>query len=249
MAAGGALFLGFFTLLFLVFLFGGGVLVGRGWRGRLVFEHPTCARCRYDLRRADGVMPTACPECGADLAGGRGVSYGRAAHHVGRIVAGVLLACTPIVLWIGTVLFLQLRAAGNVTQAQAQAQQARIAAEQARLQAESQLALARIEAQAVATIAASALLERFMQDPAADPVRREIERRREIGELERDALRDAVLRVLRRADSLRESQQVYALIGRWVEAGVLTEEDATILRRTVPPRSPGTETGTTAPAP
>ncbi|MHC5025786.1 MAG: hypothetical protein ACYTGR_03385 [Planctomycetota bacterium] len=74
-------------------------LIVRGIRGRLLLAEPHCATCNHDLRRTDGVHAR-CPECGASLSDGQGVSFGRSRRHPRLIIAGVL------VMVIGPAVFL-----------------------------------------------------------------------------------------------------------------------------------------------
>jgi hypothetical protein len=81
------------------------VLLVVGWRGRRVADHPVCRRCRFDLfgTPADS---TACPECGADLAGRRAVLPPGTRVRRPRLLAGgaslmVLGIAWPVVVVTG----------------------------------------------------------------------------------------------------------------------------------------------------
>ncbi len=86
---------------FLLAFFAAPVLCGLymlsvGIRGRIEWTHPSCAKCRYDLRGLDPAEHKACPECGNDLTKSRGVRFGRTKRSVKLILAGVLLLLSPL---------------------------------------------------------------------------------------------------------------------------------------------------------
>lgn len=78
----------------------GVIMLTLGIRGRARFASPTCAKCVYDLRAANFMAgaPGTCPECGADLAGAKAVSFGRYERSRKTIIGGVGLLLLPLVL-------------------------------------------------------------------------------------------------------------------------------------------------------
>ncbi len=69
----------------------GAVLGAWAWRGKRVDDHPVCRRCGFDLvghREPRG----ACPECGADVSGPRGVRIGNRRRRRGALAAAGVLA-------------------------------------------------------------------------------------------------------------------------------------------------------------
>ncbi|MCC6682438.1 MAG: hypothetical protein IT445_16180 [Phycisphaeraceae bacterium] len=84
-------------------LLAGLLLVRRGWRGRVLDDHPVCVRCRYDLSGSMESERKTCPECGAELAGKRAVVIG---NRVRRPMAtGVGLALLAVSLLTGVMVF------------------------------------------------------------------------------------------------------------------------------------------------
>lgn len=80
----------------LVLAFVGGLLIAAGLLGARGWE-PRCARCRHDLRGAEGT--TSCPECGADVSRRNAVRSGRRSLRFGRLMAG--LACAALAVLTG----------------------------------------------------------------------------------------------------------------------------------------------------
>ena len=74
------------------------VLFLRGLRGVPVLTHPTCAKCKYDLRGMDPERSDRCPECGADLKARRAVLFGKHERRPRLMLLGAILALVPLIL-------------------------------------------------------------------------------------------------------------------------------------------------------
>lgn len=79
----------FITIFFIGLAALGMALVLGGWRGRLVGDHPSCRRCRFDLVGSPDDAPR-CPECGADLKTTRAVQLGQRRRRPIMISCGAL---------------------------------------------------------------------------------------------------------------------------------------------------------------
>ena len=73
----------------------GGVLLGIGWRGRRVDDHPLCRRCGFDLTGLPG--GSNCPECGADVAAPKAVRVGHRRRRTALILLGLAVMLVPLV--------------------------------------------------------------------------------------------------------------------------------------------------------
>jgi len=73
-------------------------LVGLGWRGRRVDDHPVCRKCGFDLF---GLPPSSlkCPECGAQLDRPRAVRVGRMERRSGALAVGLALGLMALGVW------------------------------------------------------------------------------------------------------------------------------------------------------
>ena len=78
------------------------VLVTLGVRGRPVFALPRCRKCAYDLRNMQFLSEELgnCPECGSQLSGPKGVTFGRWQRRPKQIVLGVVLLVLPFASFI-----------------------------------------------------------------------------------------------------------------------------------------------------
>jgi hypothetical protein len=92
---------GIAVLLLIVTLHLGVIMLFVGLLGRRLNDHPVCKWCKFDL---EGVYPESvtCPECGAGLKRDRAVRIGVRRKMPALILAGALLAATPVVP-IGTI--------------------------------------------------------------------------------------------------------------------------------------------------
>ena len=73
----------------------GAFLVARGWRGRLLDDHPLCRRCGFDLfgLPAGSIV---CSECGADLDKPRAIVVGHRQRRPGFILLGAAMVLLSI---------------------------------------------------------------------------------------------------------------------------------------------------------
>lgn len=78
-----------FVLLLAMLALGGGAVFCVGMRGRVIDDHPLCAKCRFDLSGL--TSPPTCPECGADLALRHAVRIGHRRRRRPLLAAGLLL--------------------------------------------------------------------------------------------------------------------------------------------------------------
>ncbi len=85
------------------------VVVTLGVRGRPIFASPRCRTCGYDLRNMQFMTDEigACPECGTDLSGATGASFGRWQRRPRQIMLGVVLLVLPWIAMIPTSYFLR----------------------------------------------------------------------------------------------------------------------------------------------
>lgn len=70
-------------------LLAGLALVWVGLKGRMLNDHPTCRRCRFDL--VGLAQPARCPECGAELTGHAAIRVGQRARRTGALAFGCAL--------------------------------------------------------------------------------------------------------------------------------------------------------------
>ncbi len=86
-----------------------------GWRGRLRWSSPMCAKCKYDLRGSIPEQTKSCPECGSDLNGRRAVLFTRAGRRWGLLAFALLILVLPWGSLGGIYLYhqYQSRAQGN----------------------------------------------------------------------------------------------------------------------------------------
>lgn len=82
-------------------------LIRAGRRGRVIDDHPVCARCRYDLA-GGATIPSTCPECGRSLCwpgtvvvGNRQCSPRKVAIGAAMVAPGALM----LLLALGSLLF------------------------------------------------------------------------------------------------------------------------------------------------
>ncbi len=73
----------------------GGGLLGVGWRGRRIDDHPLCRRCGFDLTGLPG--GSNCPECGADVAAPKAVRVGHRRRRTALILLGLAVMLVPLV--------------------------------------------------------------------------------------------------------------------------------------------------------
>jgi hypothetical protein len=80
----------------------GAVVIALGIRGRAVFASPRCAKCSYDLRAVNFLTQQvgSCPECGADLGQPAAVTFGQLQRRPSMIIAGVIIALSPLLLMV-----------------------------------------------------------------------------------------------------------------------------------------------------
>ncbi len=71
------------------------VLVWRGWRGRLVNDHPYCRACGFDLTGLSKIREQ-CPECGSNLLNLGAVREGLRVRRYGLLIAGLLCLLVPL---------------------------------------------------------------------------------------------------------------------------------------------------------
>src|SRR4029434_331876 len=64
-------------------------LLIRGWRARVVDDHPLCRRCGYDLVASEQAVH--CPECGRDLWQPRAIRIGHRRKRRASLAFGALL--------------------------------------------------------------------------------------------------------------------------------------------------------------
>ncbi|MEX2219902.1 MAG: hypothetical protein WD749_14215 [Phycisphaerales bacterium] len=73
----------------------GTYLLRRGWRGRIINDHPWCSSCRFDLVGL-GESVTCCPECGQDLTDYGAIRVGQRVRRPRLVAAGLLLIAAPV---------------------------------------------------------------------------------------------------------------------------------------------------------
>jgi hypothetical protein len=85
------------TVLLVILGLSGLLMFARGWRGKLLDDHPLCRRCGFDLfGRPAG--SNACSKCGADLAGPQAIVVGHRRRYHGLILLGGAIAILSVAI-------------------------------------------------------------------------------------------------------------------------------------------------------